>query len=409
MAKPLSKKERLIRQARGQEVDRIPSLGGWVLGVENLAKLASISVENFLSDPPAGVIQANLALDVDGMIQPVIPYEVEQIRTGLVQEESFAGIEPEALVNLASEYPDSEKEVLASFDAAFEEARYRAYFDTAFHYWQGIEPVPNFWEIGGHFPLYTEFGYSAFLMACALYPEAVGRIYWARSLHSRERAKILVKLYREYDLVPLMFCGEDLCNNKGPMVSPRFLRRYYLPTVQMIIEPLVDSGVRLIHHCDGEVRPLLQDYLAIGFSGLQGFQYELGIELPELRSLRSRLGEELLFFTGLSVSRTLPFGMEQDVKDEVDYFLDSTDGGRNMFLFTSNVSGVEVPPENLRAAYHYLKTWDPACARPVSQPTWPGVVCSASIATERPARSPTLSPNSAGTTWQTDDESASAS
>jgi hypothetical protein len=288
MTKILTKKERLIRQVRGQEVDRVPTLGGWVLGVENLVELAGISIEAFLSDPLGGVVKANLALDIDGMIQPVIPYQVEQIRTGLVLEESFVGIEPEALVKRANEYPDSEKEVLASFDAAVEEERYRAYFDTAIRDWQGIEPVPNFWEIGGHFPLYTEFGYNAFLMACALYPEAVGKIYWARSLHSRERAKILVKLYREYDLVPLMFCGEDLCNNKGPMVSPQFLRRCYLPTVRMIIEPLVDSGVRLIHHCDGDVRPLLGDYLAIGFSGLQGFQYELGIELPELRQLRSR-------------------------------------------------------------------------------------------------------------------------
>ena len=79
---------------------------------------------------------------------------------------------------------------------------------------------------------------SAFLMACSLYPEAVGKIYWAKSLHSRQRARILAALYKEYDLVPLMFCGEDLCNNKGPMVSPAFLRQHYFRTVRMIIEPL---------------------------------------------------------------------------------------------------------------------------------------------------------------------------
>jgi hypothetical protein len=213
----------------------------------------------------------------------------------------------------------------------------------------------------------TEFGYSAFLMACSLYPEAVGKIYWAKSLHSRERAKILLKLYRDYSLVPLMFCGEDLCNNKGPMVSPTFLRRHYLPTVKMIIEPLVDAGVRLIHHCDGDVRPVVDDFIQIGFSGFQGFQYELGVDPYELKTRRSRLGEEMLFFTGLSVSRTLPFGSPADIRDEVDYFLDFTDGGKGMFLITSNVSGVEVPPENLQTAYHYVKEWDAAQAR---QPRW---------------------------------------
>ena len=180
-----------------------------------------------------------------------------------------------------------------------------------------------------------------------------------------------MKLYREYELVPLMFCGEDVCNNKGPMVSPTFLRKHYFPTVQMIIEPLVDAGVRLIHHCDGDIRPVVDDFLAIGFSGLQGFQYELGVDPCELRQKRSRLGEELLFFTGLSVSRTLPFGTSADLRAEVDYFVDCTAGGQGMFLFTSNVSGVEVPPENLIAAYQHVKTIAPGRENARPMRSWP--------------------------------------
>jgi hypothetical protein len=151
------------------------------------------------------------------------------------------------------------------------------------------------------------------------------------------------------------------------MVSPAFLRKHYLPTVAMIVAPLVDAGVRLIHHCDGDVRPLVDDYIACGFSGFQGFQYELGVDPYALKQRRSLRGEEMLFFTGLSVSRTLPFGTEQDVRDEIDYFLDFTDGGRGMFLISSNVTGVEVPPENLQTAYHYVKEWDPSQPR---QPHW---------------------------------------
>ncbi len=371
MGKPLSKKERLIRQARGKEVDRVPTLGGWVAGVRNLSQIAGIRVDEYLANPLRAVVKANLALDVDGMINPVVPKSLDEIRTDSVLDSSFAGVQPEALVERANTQPDGEKEVLSSFDYPAEEAHYRDYFETAFRDWEGIQPLPNFWEIGGHFPLYVEFGYSAFLMACALYPEAVGKIYRVKSLHSRERAKILVRLFKDYDLVPVMFCGEDLANNKGPMVSPAFLRQYYLPTVKMIIEPLVDAGVRFIHHCDGDVRSLLDDYLEIGFSGFQGFQYELGLDLYEMRKKRSKLGEELLFFTGLSVSRTLPFGSQQDIYDEVDYFLDATDGGQGMFLITSNVAGVEVPPENLQAAYRYVKQWDPSRPRLPRFRQWP--------------------------------------
>ena len=355
----LTRKERLLRQINGEEIDKIPSLGGWIGGARNLAAIAGISLEAYLANPYLGMLQAHHKLDVDGMIQPIYHTSASQVRSGHVQEADFQGIEPEALVEYADTLPDSEKEVLVQFNYSREEKQYQEYFIKAFSEWGGIEPIPNFWEIGGHFPLYNQFGYTAFFMACVLYPKAVEKIWWVRSLHSRERAKILLKLYKKFDLVPLMFCGEDLCNNNGPMVSPRFLRQVYLPTVKMIIEPLVDAGIRLIHHCDGDVRPMLQDYVDIGFSGLQGFQYELGLDLFELTKMRSRSGEPLLFFAGLSVSRTLPFGTGADVCSEVDYFVEAT-GGKGMFLFTSNVTGVEVPPENLVTAYQYVKKLNPS-------------------------------------------------
>ncbi|HEY0868680.1 MAG TPA: uroporphyrinogen decarboxylase family protein [Fimbriimonas sp.] len=349
----LSPKERIARAARNQEVDRLPTIGGWIGGVANLSALAGIPTEEYLADPYRGMVLAHKALDVDGMIQPAVPTRLDQIRTGLVEESSFLDREPEELLALAETLPDTEEGALEGFDRNAEEARYREYFERALGGWDGIVPVPNFWEIGGHFPLYTEFGYTAFLSACALYPDAVGRIWHHRSVASRERAKILLGLYRDYDLVPLMFCGEDLCNNHGPMVSPAFLREQYLPTVRRIIEPLVEAGIRLIHHCDGDVRPLVDDFIEIGFSGFQGFQYELGIDLYDLRRRRSRLGEEPVIFAGLSVTRTLPFGSEKELREEVEYFVDATDGGRGLFLHTSNVTGVEVPPENLRYAYRH--------------------------------------------------------
>ena len=367
----MTSRERLTRAARGQEVDRVPAIGGWIGGAPVLADLAGCTREQYLSDPYRAMVRAHKALDVDGMVSPIVPAEWDQVRTGAILEHKFASVEPEDLLACAESLPDTESDVLRDFDAKRVEREFRDYFETAFARWDGIVPVPNFWFLGGHFPLYTEYGYIAFLSACALYPEAVGKIWWAKSLPSRERAKILVRLYREYDLVPLLFCGEDLCNNQGPMVAPEMLREHYFPTVRMITEPLVDAGIRLVHHCDGDIRPLLGDFISAGFGGLQGFQYELGLDPYEFRKLRSLRGEELIMFAGLSVSRTLPFGTPDDVRDEVDYFFDFTDGGRGLFLFTSNVTGIEVPPENIRAAYRHVKTLDPLQKRAPKHRHWP--------------------------------------
>jgi len=367
----LTAKERLIRAARGQEVDRVPAIGGWIGGAPVLAEIAGCTKEQYLADPYRAMVMAHKALDVDGMVSPLVPKQWDQVRSGSLLEEGFSEAEPEDLLKYADSLPDKESEILRDFDAQRAERQLRDYFETAFAQWDGIVPVPNFWEFGGHFPLYWQFGYIAFLSACALYPEAVGKIWWAKSLPSRERAKILVRLYREYDLVPLLFCGEDLCNNKGPMVAPEMLRERYFPTVRMITEPLADAGIRLVYHCDGDIRPVLNDFIAAGFSGLQGFQYELGLDPYEFRRLRSLRGEELILFAGLSVSRTLPFGTLQDVRDEVDYFYDFSDGGRGLFLFTSNVTGYEVPPENIRTAYRYIKTLNPQQPHAPKHRHWP--------------------------------------
>jgi hypothetical protein len=349
----------------------MPTIGGWIGGPPVIAELAGCTKEQYLADPYRAVIKANKALDVDGMVSPIVNQEWDQLRGGAVLEENFNEAEPEDLLAYADSLPDKESEVLRDFDAPRMEREFRDYFENAFATWDGIVPVPNFWCLGGHFPLYHQFGYIAFLSACALYPEAVNKIWWAKSLPSRERAKILVRLYREYDLVPLLFCGEDLCNNKGPMVAPEMLRQYYFPTVRMITEPLVDAGIRLVHHCDGDIRLVLNDVVAAGFSGLQGFQYELGLDPYEFRRLRSLRGEELIFFGGLNVTRTLPFGTPQDARDEVDYIFDYTDGGRGLFLFTSSSTGSEVPPENIRAGYSYVKTLKPQQPHIPKHRQWP--------------------------------------
>lgn len=369
----MTPKERISRAARGLEVDRVPSIGGWNNGVRNLAALAGISVEEYLANPAAAVLRANHMLGVDAMVGPIVPTRLDEMRTGHVTESDYEGTPAEAIVECANALPDTEAEVLrqAKFDPAAEERSMREMFLDSRKNWGGIERIPNFWDLGGPFGLYWQFGYVAFFEACALYPEAVGKIWWARSLAARKRALIFRDLYREFDLPPVLFCGEDMCNNQGPMLSPAMLRQHYFPVVKAIIDPLVEAGIRVVHHCDGDVRPLVQDFLDMGFSGFQGFQYEVGMDPAQLRNLRSKRGEVPIFFMGLSVSRTLPFGTQDDARDEVDYFLDVTDGGRGMFLFTANVTGVEVPAENIRAAYARVKEFDPAQPRARRFAEWP--------------------------------------
>lgn len=360
----MTRKQRLLNQIRGDAVDRIPMLGGWNLGVRNLAALAGLSVEEYLRDPLGGVMRANQRLGVDAVTPPVVPKDIDSIRDGSLQESQFAAVEPEALKARADAIPDSEREVVAKFDAAKAEAGYRAWWEPFLKRLDGIEMLPTAWGACANFSLYFQYGYEAFLAAVALYPEEVGRIWWEDALITRESNKVVIRLMREYKLIPMLLCGHDICVNRGPMVDPSYLRTHFWPQAKVSISPLVEEGIRVIHHCDGNVMPLVDDMIGAGFSGFQGFQYECGVDPCELRKRRSLRGEEPLILGGLSVTRTLPFGTPAEVEDEVEYCLDYTGGGRGLFLFTSNVTGVEVPPANIEAAYRHLAKWQPGTPRP---------------------------------------------
>ena len=156
------------------------------------------------------------------------------------------------------------------------------------------------------------------------------------------------------------------------MVAPEVLRARYWPHARVSLEPVLEAGIRVICHCDGNVMPLLDDIIDAGFSGFQGFQYEFGVDPYRMAErLAVKTGRTPLFLGGLCVSRTLPFGSPEEVCEEVDFCFDYTGGGRGLFLFTSNVTGVEVPPANLLAAYRHCESQRAGPYGEVVRRPWP--------------------------------------
>ena len=143
--------------------------------------------------------------------------------------------------------------------------------------------------------------------------------------------------------------GEDICTQRGPMVSPEFLRRVYFPLIEYALEPLLEVGCRVVWHCDGDWRPLLDDLFAVGIAGLQGFQSECGLELDWIVERRTRDGDPLLIFGPLSVTTTLPHGTPEEVRREVHRAVDLCRGKASLVLFTSNTINPDVPLANILA------------------------------------------------------------
>jgi uroporphyrinogen decarboxylase len=168
-------------------------------------------------------------------------------------------------------------------------------------------------------------------------------------VQGRQRALLRARAIREGIHPRAILTGEDICTQRGPMVSPEFLRKEYFPRLEYVWEPLLDAGAKLVWHCDGDWRPLLDDVLACGVGGLQGFQRECGMELEWIVDRRTRDGDPLLIFGPMQVTTTLPFGTPQEVAAEVQRAMAVCRDKASLVFFTSNTINPDVPLENIQA------------------------------------------------------------
>ena len=369
----MTSKERIFKQLVGEPVDHIPLIGGWVMGARNIAEIAGVSVAQYQADPVGSVLAANRVLGCDGLVPPAIPSptDLDENHQGEVREETFKDVEAEDLLAYAEKIPDTEERILAErFNEKKVEADITAMYDLHLKNTNGFTLIPNDWGVSANFMLYVLYGYQAYLEAIAMYPEAVEKIFWETAVIARRTNFYHIEMIKKHDLPRMMFTGHDICNQVGPMCSPKYLKESYWPHSKYALEPFVQEGIRLIHHCDGNVMPIIDDMIAAGYTGFQGFQYECGVDPYDLAARRGPNGERPLFLAGMSCTKTLPFGSLEEVKDEIEYCMDYTDGGKGLFLFTSSSAGSEVPPINLMTAYRHAASINPAQWLPKQRP-WP--------------------------------------
>ena len=137
------------------------------------------------------------------------------------------------------------------------------------------------------------------------------------------------------------------------MVSPGTLSSIYFPGLRHAFGPLIEIGADIIWHSDGYIIPIVDQLIATGVSGFQGFQEETGFDVREIAARRVRSGRKPLLLAGLSVDKALPRGSVADVEREVERIIDTVGAGGGLAIGTANTAGPDCPNENLEAIYKY--------------------------------------------------------
>lgn len=163
-----------------------------------------------------------------------------------------------------------------------------------------------------------------------------------------ERNLRILDIALEYPIDCFHF-GDDWGQQKGLIMGPIHWRTFIKPYVARMYERVHRAGKYVSQHSCGDIRPVMDDLLAIGLNMYQTYQPEIyGLEYAQ--SLRGRL----TIWGGISTQRELPCCTPDQVRALTRRLISAFPEGGLVAAPTHSVPG-DVPPENIEAMVEVFK------------------------------------------------------
>lgn len=169
---------------------------------------------------------------------------------------------------------------------------------------------------------YGTYGYVNYFSAYALYPDVMEKHFSLQADLMLLNNKAAARAYNEGNLPPVYRLDHDMADSRGTLVRVESLDEIWFPHFVRCLEPMLKTDVQMIWHCDGNLMDMVPRLLDCGIRGFQGFQYEDGMDYENICKMKTRDGENLIIFAGVSVTRTLPMGKPSDIKREIDWLVE---------------------------------------------------------------------------------------
>ena len=190
-------------------------------------------------------------------------------------------------------------------------------------------------------------GMEAFLM------NMVGNPDFARALMERIAVycKQLMGPFLEElgDNVDIIKIGDDLGTQDSLMISPKMYRNILKPIHADFISFIKErTKAKVMFHSDGDIQPLIDDFIEIGVDILNPIQTSAG-SMSDLPALKKRFGNNIVFCGGIDSQNILPFGSPEDVRQEVRRVIDILGPGGGCMISSVHTVMNDIPPENVLA------------------------------------------------------------
>ena len=147
--------------------------------------------------------------------------------------------------------------------------------------------------------------------------------------------------------VDMIWTGDDFGSQHEMLISPKMWRKYFKWRMANFIGELkaINPDVKVAYHSDGDIRRIIPELIEIGLDVLNPIQ-PASMDPAEIKRL---FGDRLCFWGTIDEQHTLPFGLPEDVQDEVIERLGTIGRQGGLILAPTHHVQLDTPMDNFWA------------------------------------------------------------
>jgi uroporphyrinogen decarboxylase len=149
--------------------------------------------------------------------------------------------------------------------------------------------------------------------------------------------------------IDVVMFGDDVAMDDRPLVDlPRY-RRFFKPRTASMVRCITSrTTAKVLYHCCGAVRELIDEFIDIGIDALNPVQVS-SAGMRDTAALKRDFGDRICFWGGVDTRRVLPQGTPEEVQREVQRRVEDLGGGGGYVVASVHNIQEDVPPENILA------------------------------------------------------------
>jgi len=214
------------------------------------------------------------------------------------------------------------------------------------------------------FPLERAFamqGMDTFLMNMVIYPDFAEALLWKlQEVCKALMGPFLAALGPNVDIIKI---GDDLGTQESLLMSPDMYRQVLKPIHADWVDFIkARTDAKLFFHTDGDVFPLIDDFVDMGIDILNPIQTSAG-KMSNIEELASRYGSKIVFCGAIDTQRILPHGTPDEVRAEVRRVIDILGPTGGYMVSSVHTIMNDVPAENVLALVDAVEEYGREAAR----------------------------------------------